>query len=187
MPSLLFLTARDFAVQESTAAVVLTTRIADLSLLLHYHSTDPRAHEWQSAFRELPRRLHGCHFGMVSLSTHRDLETMSKRTTTPLPSVHEPPNHRVILYAQGKPCMAYKGPPDCAQIETFITEVVAILNRTPEDPAEIEAFTQRSGRALAMTTLGVPLYGCDDLGQYLAMDKAYITITPDRTASLRRA
>ena len=69
-------------------------------------------------FKQLPRYIQGCKFGMLNISKNHKLVEIAKNTIAPLEYVPY-----IILYTNGKPFMRYEGNPNIESIKQFILDV----------------------------------------------------------------
>lgn len=166
--SILFLSPEDFYIGNSEDGPVLFNRLRGMSLILFYSRDCVKCEQFIPKFKQCPGSIYGCAFAManVDLQQQRLVEmshaTVMKITYTPL----------IMLYMNGKPVMAYRGPRDPQAIAEFIYDYTSKLQnrqnfiekrtcKMPEKDSKVPAYC-----------VGVPYDGTDDVC-YISFGKAY--------------
>lgn len=118
MNGLLYLTSRDFYITDTQRGPLMCNRLRDISFVLFYTNDCKFCPAMQAMFKQLPRYIGGCHFGMVNLSANREIAAMSARTISKIGYVPW-----ILLYHNGQPLLRYDGARDVKSIQTFIIDV----------------------------------------------------------------
>jgi thioredoxin-like negative regulator of GroEL len=108
----------------------------------------------------------GCQFGVVNVSLHKEAVMMSQNTIDPIRFVP-----RIILYINGRPYMAYRGPHDGGEIRRFIKEITDNLQKKQQFSGGERVKDGTPIQQVNSPTTGVPV--CDDKVCYLDFGKAY--------------
>ena len=116
--SLLFLNTENFNISKGERGSLLCNGIEGFSLILFYSTQCDYCHKLLPVFKQLPKYIQGCKFGILNVSKNNKLVAMSKDTIAPLEYVPY-----IILYTHGKPFMRYEGNPDIDSIKNFILDV----------------------------------------------------------------
>jgi hypothetical protein len=118
MSSLLFLSSEDFYTTRVQNDVSLCHNIQGFSVLLFYSTQCVHSQKAFPIFRKLPEIVNGCQFGLVNVSTNRQLIQLTQQTTTPIRYVP-----LIILYINGRPYMKYTGAITEPAIRQFVIDV----------------------------------------------------------------
>ena len=118
MSSLLFLTTEDFQIirGKTNGKNILSHGIRDYSLILFYSTQCIYCQQLIPIFKRLPETIGGCQFGMINVSTNREIIRMAKNTVSPITYVPY-----LILYINGRPWMRYDGPHEEGEIRRWNT------------------------------------------------------------------
>lgn len=168
MSGLLFLTSEDFIITKGTKGNILCNTIPGFSLILFYSIQCPHCQNLIPIFKKLPGTINGCQFGMINVSSNKNLIKMSKNTILPINYVP-----LIILFINSKPYMIYKGPHDINEIKRFIIEVYQKVNSKQTFSKQLQ-FTSNKEKNLHKTTPfseGIPLYGDNEDVSYLSFDE----------------
>ena len=170
MNCLLFLGHEDFNTQKGTKGDILCTRIPGFSLVLFYSTQCEHCHTLIPIFKQLPKNINGCQFGMINVGVNKQCVQMSRNTIAPITYVPY-----IVLYVNGKPHMSYKGPHDIAMIKQFVVEVAKnVQSKQKFMPDEAGGGKHEKARgSIPQYTIGKPLYGEDDKVCYLEFLSAY--------------
>lgn len=172
MSGLLFLQTDDFSIQRGTKGDILCHTIRGLSLVLFYSTNCQYSRALIPIFKRLPVVLAGgCQFGMINVSTEKNVITMSKATISSIKYVP-----LIILYVAGKPFIRYDGPHDENEIRRFIREVSSKIQSkekfTNKETARQRVQANDGKRAVPAYASGQPLWGdADDF--YMEFAEAY--------------
>jgi thioredoxin-like negative regulator of GroEL len=162
MSGLLFLTQEDFLVTNGQKGPVLSNSLKGFSLVLFYSTQCDYCKELIPIFKNLPGTTGGCQFGMINVTTNKNIVAISKQTVTPLTYVPY-----IVLYVNGKPFMAYQGPSNEDDIRNFVIEVAHKLQKKQKfTPETEERIIKAPKRAIPEYTVGIPK-NCDDGVCYL--------------------
>lgn len=165
MNGLSFLTTEDFSIQKGTKGNILCHGIPGFSLILFYSTKCHHCQKIIPIFKTLPGTIGGCQFGMINISTNKECHRMSKNTISPITYVPY-----IILYINGKPFMAYKGPYNADEIRRFVIEVANNVQKKQQFTKG--RIKEETDGAIPAYTIGVPV--CSDSVCYLDEDHAYI-------------
>ena len=163
--SLLFLNTENFNISKGERGSLLCNGIEGFSLILFYSTQCDYCHQVLPLFKQLPKYIQGCKFGILNVSKNNKLVAMSKDTIAPLEYVPY-----IILYTHGKPFMRYEGNPDIESIKNFILDVQKNLKHK-----EQFAKTQQKPsikKSIPAYTIGNPISGNKNRC-YLDFKKAY--------------
>lgn len=166
MSGLLFLSSEDFAVQQGTNGNILCHNIPGFSLILFYSTNCVHCQSLIPIFKKLPGTLGGCQFGMINVSTNKKCVMMSQNTNAPIQYVPY-----IVLYVNGKPFMAYKGPNDEEQIKRFIIDVANNLQQKQQFSKE-KVKQEPNNSGIPEYSIGKPISGGkDQLVCYLTFEE----------------
>lgn len=171
MNGLMFLSSEDFSIEKGTRGNILCHSIYGYSLILFYSNSCTHCANLIPIFKQLPGTINGCQFGMINIGINRTCLEMSKNTIAPITYVPY-----IVLYVDGRPFMAYKGPYDINEIKRFIIEVANNLQRK----RQFNIHTEQKQKSVQQKhkipgfTIGIPVYGDgnDDVC-YLQYNAAY--------------
>ena len=166
MSGLLFLTHEDFKVISGQNGPVLANSVKGFSLVMFYSTQCGYCKDLIPIFKRLPGTIGGCQFGMINVSTNKNVVAMAKQTVTPLKYVPY-----IVLYVNGKPFMAYQGPNDETEIRNFVVEVAQKLQKKQQFTPETENKIERKN-VIPEYTVGIPK-NCDDGVCYLTEESAW--------------
>ena len=164
--SLLFLTLDNFNIIKGETGSLLCNNINGFLLVLFYSTQCSYCQDVIPMFKQLPKQIKGCKFGMLNVSKNNKLVTMSKDTIAPLEYVPY-----IILYTDGKPFMCYEGDISLQALQTFILDVQQKLKHKEKFTKTTVA--KKKKLTVPSYTLGKPLCGVDKRC-YLAFDNAYV-------------
>jgi len=165
--SLLFLNTDNFSISKGERGSLLCNDIEGFSLILFYSTQCQYCHQVIPIFKQLPRYIQGCKFGMINVSKNNKLIEMAKDTIAPLEYVPY-----IILYTNRKPFMRYEEKLDIESIKQFILDVQKNLKHK-------EQFTQKKKSKIVKAsipgyTIGNPVSGPTKKKRcYLNFDSAY--------------
>lgn len=169
MSGLLFLTSEDFLVSKEEKGDLLCTGISGFSLILFYSTQCIHCQTLIPIFKKLPGTIGGCQFGMINVSTHKNIIRMSKDTIAPITYVPY-----IVLYTNGKPFMKYSGPHDISEIKRFVMEVANKLQSRQKFSTENVKEPEKGKPGIPAYCIARPLFGdCDENVCYLKLDEAY--------------
>jgi thioredoxin-like negative regulator of GroEL len=114
-------------------------------------------------FKQLPKNIQGCSFGMINLSTNAKTHIMSKSSTNEIQYVPF-----IILYKDGIPRYQYKDELEITSIANFI---VYVAGREKNSFTEETVVEQKEEKVIPAYTIGKPV--CDDNVCYMSFDGAY--------------
>lgn len=166
MSALLFLTSDDFSIQKGTKGPIMCHSIPDFSLILFYSTRCEHCNTLVPIFKQLPRYIDGCQFGMVNVGTNKKCVMMSRETIAPITVVPY-----IILYYNSRPHMRYQGPYDIREIAKFVVEVTKAVRGKQQFMSQT-AVIQKKNNSIPEYTIGHPLCG-DDGVCYLDFNDAY--------------
>lgn len=174
MSGLLFLQTEDFSIQKGVKGPILCHSIRGLSLVLFYSTNCQYSRNLIPIFKKMPGQLGGCQFGMINVSSEKQIIGMSKSTISEIKYVP-----LMILYVAGKPFVRYDGPHNESEIKRFIFEVSSKIQTkekftNKEAPRHNLQATQSGGgqRSVPAYAAGQPLYGDSD-DFYMEFAEAY--------------
>jgi thiol-disulfide isomerase/thioredoxin len=168
MSGLLFLSSDDFVLQKGTKGTILCTSIPGFSLILFYSTQCPHCQKLIPIFKKLPGSIGGCQFGMVNVSTNKNVIKLSKDTIAPITYVPY-----LAIYINGRPFMKYGGPLLESEIKRFVIEVAQKIETKQKFSSENVKEDAR-GRIPAYT-IGIPK--CDDEEEcYFPFNEAYTKV-----------
>lgn len=167
MSGLLFLTTEDFILSKGTKGNIICNTIPGFSLILFYSTQCPHCQNLIPIFKKLPGSISGCQFGMVNISSNKNLIKMSKNTILPINYVP-----LIILFINSKPYMIYNGPHNGNEIKRFIIEVYQKLNSKQKFSNELGSASRKEQINHKSTPFseGIPLYGDNEDISYLSFD-----------------
>jgi thiol-disulfide isomerase/thioredoxin len=161
---LLFLGCEDFLITRGSKGNILCNSIPGFSLVLFYSTQCPHCQLLIPIFKKLPGTISGCQFGMINVSSNKNIIKMSKDTILPITFVP-----LIILYVNSKPYMIYKGPHDINEIKRFIIEVSQKLNNKQKFSSEQQSVITKHKKT--PFSEGIPLWGDNDDVSYLKFDE----------------
>ena len=161
--SLLFLTLDNFNIIKGETGSLLCNNINGFLLVLFYSTQCSYCQNVIPLFKQLPKQIKGCKFGMLNVSKNNQLVVMSKETIAPLEYVPY-----IILYTDGKPFMCYEGNISLQDLKTFILDIQQKLKHKEKFTPNVKKVT-----TIPSYTLGKPLCG-ENKRCYLEFDNAYI-------------
>ena len=165
--SLLFLNTENFNISKGERGSLLCNGIKGFSLILYYSTQCDHCHQVIPIFKQLPKYIQGCKFGMLNVSKNNKLVDMSKDTIAPLEYVPS-----IILYTNGTPFMRYEGNPDIESIKHFILDVQKNLKHKEEFSKVAPPIPLKKN--IPAFSLGNPLSGSGKKNRcYLGYEKAY--------------
>ena len=166
MSGLLFLQSGDFSLQTGTKGDILCNSIRGISLILFYSTKCEHCKALIPVFKRLPGTIGGCQFGMINVTTEKDIVRMSASSVMPIKYVP-----LIVLFVQGKPFIRYDGPHEDNEIRKFLVEVTSKL-QTKEKFSNDKVKDSRNEKEIPAYTVGHPLYGQENVS-YLEFDEAY--------------
>lgn len=158
MSGLLFLNNDDFYLDKN----VMKTRGTGFCLILFYSTHCKYCKKAIDVFKELPKNIQGCTFGMINVSTNAKTALMSKSSTNEIKYVPF-----IILYKDGVPRYQYK---DELEIQNIVSFIVYVAGREKNGFAE-PVVEEKEEKAIPAYTVGRPV--CDDNVCYMSFDGAY--------------
>ena len=164
MSALLFLSSEDFVLQRGVKGNLMCHGIPGFSLILFYSTQCVHCQNLIPIFKRLPGSIGGCQFGMINVSTNKEVVSMSQNTITPIKYVPY-----IVFYVDGKPFITYKGPAQENEIRKFILEVANKLQKKQSFSKEKVKVEKNEVPAYCM---GKPVCG-DDQVCYLDFGNAY--------------
>ena len=120
--STIFLENGDFEVKKINGSSMLCTNMKGIAVVMFYSTQCSHCHNLIPIFKQLPRAVSGCQFGMANIDLCRDVITLSKETIDPITYVPY-----IVFYANRRPIMKYSGPHNINEIVKFVTDVAATL------------------------------------------------------------
>ena len=165
--SLLFLTSDNFNTVKGETGSLLCNNIEGFLLVLFYSTQCSYCQEVIPIFKQLPKQIQGCKFGMLNVSKNNQLVTMSKETIAPLEYVPY-----IILYTGGKPFMRYEGTINIQSLKAFILDIQQKLKHK-EKFTKHNQVKEKITKTIPSYTLGKPLCG-GNKRCYLEFNNAYI-------------
>ena len=165
--SLLFLNTDNFSISQGERGSLLCNNIDGFSLILFYSTQCDYCHTVIPVFKQLPKYIQGCKFGLLNVSKNYKLIEMSKDTIAPLEYVPY-----IILYTNGKPFMRYEGKLDIESIKQFILDVQKNLKHKEQFTTEKKLKITKA--SIPEYTIGNPLSGPNNKKRcYLNFNTAY--------------
>lgn len=162
---ILFLTGEDFSVEKGTNGNILCTKIPGFSLILFYSTHCTYCQTLIPIFKRLPGTINGCQFGMINVSSNRNVVERSQNTAGPIKYVPY-----IVLHVNGKPFMLYKGPHDETAIRNFVVEVANNIQKKQQFSKE--KVKEQGPGEIPEYCIGKPLCGNDKVC-YLTFNGAY--------------
>lgn len=168
MNGLLFLSSEDFIpVDTDQGKLLCTSSLTNGMLLVLFYSTQcEHCKKAIPVFKELPRLIQGCSFGMINVSTNAKVVHMSKTTIAPIQYVP-----LIVLYINGSPSYKYKGIITITEIQKFIIEMSSKLQTRQQFVKQSDELTTKSVKEIPAYCEGMPY--CDEDVCYLEFDDAY--------------
>lgn len=169
MSSLYFLTDKDFYIGEGHKGNLLNTVIKGISLVFFSATMCEICQNFIPMFKQLPKRVVGCQFAIVNLTTYPKIIRMSSQTIMPLTEVPY-----IVLYVNGKPILRYDDVYDIDVIAEFITSTMRKLQGQQDDTQFEEETDETQG--IPAYSIGKPKSGGGKERRgvcYLGMDGAY--------------
>jgi hypothetical protein len=124
MNSLIFLSSDDFSIQSGKKGNILCNKIPGISFVLFYSNQCPHCGGVVDQFKTLPQLLPNCQFGMVNVSTNKDVALMSQKTISPITYVPF-----IILFVNGRPFIVYNGQKTATEMAGFVYEVISRIQQ----------------------------------------------------------
>lgn len=181
MAGLLYLQNDDFEIRRGTRGNILCHGIEGFSMILFYSTQCVHCQGLIPIFKRLPGTIHGCQFGMVNVSTFRDIIAKSRQTIVPINYVPY-----MIFYYNGKPFMIYKGEYDMRSIQNFIVEMYNNIQRKQEfSRGTVKNVKQETEDSIPEYCTGIPV--CSDKVCYLEFMTAYNPLTGNGNASAQNS
>lgn len=166
MSGLLFLSSDDFSIARGTKGNILVNTIPGFSLILFYSTQCQHCQTLIPIFKKLPGTIGGCQFGMINVSTNKNIVRLSKDTVAPITYVPY-----IVLYINGRPFMRYQGPHDSGEIRRFVFEVAQKVQSKQKFSSDTVKEDPRGD--IPAYTIGHPLYGLNERVCYLDFSDAY--------------
>lgn len=169
MNGLLFLSSDDFYINETPNGKLLLTHMNQgLFLVLFYSTQCEHCKKAIPVFKELPRMIHGCTFGMINVSTNAKVVHMSRNTVSPVQFVPY-----IVLYLGGEPYYMYKGAITPTELQKFIIEMSKLLQTRQQfiKKGDNPGVPNKQEKKIPEFCSGVPY--CDEDVCYLEFDTAY--------------
>jgi hypothetical protein len=114
----------------------------------------------------MPGTIGGCQFGMINVSTNKNVVRMSNNTIAPITYVPY-----IIFYINGRPFMRYQGPYDINEIRKFVIAVAEnVQNKQKFNPKEVR---ESSKGNIPAYSIGHPIKGQFKKICYINFDGAY--------------
>jgi thiol-disulfide isomerase/thioredoxin len=161
MSGLLPLTIEDFELQQtSSGSNVLCNKIKNgFSLILFYSSDCPHCQIFLPKYKNLPKMMMGCQFGIINISDrhNRPIINMSKGLATP--PIEEVPY--IMLYLKGQPLALYNFENDEKTIVRFLNSITADLKKKYQQTSTPSSSAQKTLKQQDNTTIGQPIIGFD--------------------------
>jgi len=164
MNGLLHLKTEDFYIRDGTKGKILCHKVPNFSVILFYSPVCEHCQRLMPMFKTLPSAIHGVSFGIVNVSSSKDVIGMAKATVSPVRYVPY-----IVLYVDGVPYMSYKGENTSQGIGQFIVEVINNIQKK-------QSFTNNKVQkerksSIPQYTIGQPIKGFGkDTVTYLEFD-----------------
>ena len=165
MSGLLFLSSDDFYVAQGQKGSILCSSMKGFSVVLFYSTQCVHCQTLIPIFKSLPNTIAGFQFGMINVSTNKNVVMLSKQTIAPITYVPY-----IVFFVDGKPFMKYSGPYEMSEIKRFIIEVANNLKSKQKFYEETQK-KQVAEKKIPAYTIGHPK--CDDDVCYLEFEEAY--------------
>jgi len=167
MNGLLFLSSDDFSIAETSNGKLLMSNMNQgLFLILFYSTQCEHCKKAIPVFKELPKFIHGCNFGLINVSTNAKVVHMSRTTISPIQYVPY-----IVLYVNGEPYYKYKGGITPSEIQKFIIEMSNLLQTRQQFVKQNEQTPPKNEKKIPEYCTGLPY--CDEDVCYLEFDSAY--------------
>lgn len=164
--SLLSLSSEDFFIHKNGSGdLVLCNSLNHFSVIFFYSNMCKYCKEFLPIFKQLPRYISGCHFGIINLSTNKECIYKSEQTVYPITYVP-----LVILYLNGQPIFQYPSNEDFSldRVKNFVIMACSQINKMAKDSNGNINYESKKSKY----SIGAPLRG-DEKVHYLEMSKAY--------------
>ena len=172
MAGLSFLNSSDFHVMDTPKGQIMCTNIPGFSLILFYSTQCKFCKNLIPLFKQIPKSVGGCKFGMINVSNNKECIIRSRQTIAPINVVPY-----ILLYIDGKPYMRYKGDHDISKIANFVVDIAHKIRNQLKKPQDVikedKNIKPEKGTDVPSFTLGKPLCG-DDNVCYLSLEEAYV-------------
>ena len=155
MSGLLYLSSEDFALQRGKKGPIMCHQIRGISLILFYSTHCEHCKELIPIFKSLPGTINGCMFGMINVSLNRACVAMSQNTIAPIKYVPY-----IVLYVDGKPFMAYKGPYQASELQKFVVQVAQNIQKKQQFSKDV---VKQEEQKIPEYTIGIPVCGDDNV------------------------
>lgn len=170
MSGILYLNVNDFKLHNTKNGVLMGCGIRGISLILIYSKQCPHCSRLLPIFKQLPGTLEGCQFGLIDVTHDRRIISMSTKSIAPV--AHVP---YILLYINGMPFMKYKGDNTADSIRQFVIDIDKKLRTRQKARKEYlkKEYIQKNKKKIPGYSIGIPLYGNNDEGDYLDFITAY--------------
>lgn len=167
MSNLIFLTTKDFFLEQSQKGSSLCHRTPGVSLVFYYADACEGCQTIKPQYHQLPRVIGGCKFALVDLTKNPNLAQASKQTLAPIKYVP-----LLILYYDGRPFLQYDDDNSIEKIVEFVKYAMKILaTKKPFSPEKGSGVKEVD---IPAYSLGIPYnLVCDANRCYLQFNKAY--------------
>lgn len=166
MSSLLFLSEKDFSVQQGKKGQVLCNNLPGISLVLFFSKKCPHCVSSFPVFEHLPQIIPGCRFALLNVSTYSNVARMSQKTIAPITYVPF-----IILYVNGRPFMKYNGEKTVKAIASFVNEVLSKIQSKKNFSSSTSVEHED---AIPEYSIGIPFnMVCEGEQCYLNFSEAY--------------
>jgi thiol-disulfide isomerase/thioredoxin len=167
--NLLYLTEKDFFVQNGKKGPLLCCNTKGVTFVLFYAKSCPHCSDVFPIFQELPRILPSCQIALINVTSNMNVAQMSKDTTCPITYVP-----LMILFINGRPFMKYTGAKTLQDIYAFLQDVLNKL-QTKRNFAVPQKDLLDDDVAQFANGMGIPynLVVCDGEQCYLSFKDAY--------------
>ena len=170
MAGLSFLSSSDFHTMDTPRGKIMCTNIPGFSLILFYSTQCKFCKHLIPLFKQIPKSVGGCKFGMMNVSNNKDCIIRSRQTIAPINVVPY-----ILLYIDGKPYMRYKGEHTISRIANFVVDIAQKVRDQLKTQKEIvkedKNIKKEKDSDIPSFTLGKPL--CNDDVCYLKFEDAY--------------
>lgn len=169
--SLYHLSASDFVIMRNEDNINLCTEINGISVVLFYSPACVHCNRVAiPLIKSMPNVLRGCIYGMINVSTNKQLIDSSQNSTTPIKFVPF-----FVLYYNGMPYAIFNSSHDVNTLTNFIKEVAEHIRQESKNNSYVSQNSQikyNKNRKSRIISYGTPLYGDDDK-TYLEFLPAY--------------
>lgn len=128
---LMFPSSGDFFLRNVSGKILMSTKIPYFSLILFFSENCQHCMNFIPIFKQLPKQIQTCRFGMVNIKNEMNVVRMSQQSSYPIKYVP-----LILLYQDGVPSANYTGPASLRDLAMFVVETADYIVKRNRDDVE---------------------------------------------------